>query len=247
MIPLKRHAVAGILILIIPIWSHGYPELADSVKKVGSFIITPRINSAGHFPFTGSLLNHNVNADLNLFFERKALGFFIFKSHDLKEKNSIVNYLQPGLFATLKLNSSLKARVFLGYIFSQAYSFRDADSDYYSAVSLYWDITKDLRVENTTLFYDLNQKMKVAERLLFSWRMKNAKIELYLWERIILGEQNYATSAMLSFTFPTLKISESVSIFFTSSYQRYLTENKPNFALTDGFLFSITMPVIFGQ
>ena len=70
---------------------------ADTIPEV-TFVITPRINSTGHFPFTGSYINKNVNADINIFFERKTLGFFLFKSHDLEEKNSIVNYLQPGIF-----------------------------------------------------------------------------------------------------------------------------------------------------
>jgi hypothetical protein len=239
---LKRLTVISIILLFSSIWLQGRSVLTDSTKVKSTFIITPRFNSTGHFPFTGSLINHNINADINIFFERKALGFFLFKSHDLQESHSIVNYFQPGVFATAQLNPSLKARVFFGYLFSQANSFRDGDSDYYTALSLYLNLAKGLRIENTSLFYDLNQQIKLADRLLLSWQTKKVKVDLYVWERVVLGEQNHATSAMLAITFPTIKVSESVTIVFSSSYQRYLTNNRPSFALKDGFLFSLSMP-----
>lgn len=220
----------------------GMEHVRDTTVKT-TFVITPRLNSTGHFPFTGSLINHNLNADLNIFMERKGLGFFLFKSHDLQESHSIVNYLQPGVFASARLNKSLKARVFFGYLFSQVDSFCDPDSDYYTALALYWQPAKGLRIENTALFYDLSQQVKFANRLLLSWQLKKIKLDLYMWQRVVLAENNHATSAMVAFTLPPLKLSKSVSLLFTSSYQRYLTENKPSFALSDGFLFSLSAPI----
>lgn len=214
---------------------------ADDSTKKATLVITPRINSTGHFPFTGSLLNHHLNADINIFYEQKALGFFIFKSQDLQEK-SFVNYFQPGVFATARLNNSLRARVFFGYLFSQAESFRDADSDYYTALSFYWNIAPHIRMENTSLFYDLQQQVKLANRLVVTWESDIIKLDLYLWHRIVVAESNHATSAMLALTFPKIKINKSASLFFTSSYQSYITTNRPGFALKDGFLFSVSMP-----
>lgn len=216
-------------------------QSTDSTKK-STIVITPRLNSTGHFPFTGSLLNRHFNADINIFYERKALGFFLFKSQDLQEK-SYVNYLQPGLFVTTNLIQSLRARVFVGYLFSQAESFRDSDSDYYTALSFYWNVAPRIRVENTSLFYDLEQQVKLANRLVASWESKYIKMDLYLWHRVVIEENNHATSAMLSLTLREIKINNSTSLLFSSSYQRYLTANRPGFALKDGFLFSLSMPI----
>ncbi|MEQ8364020.1 MAG: hypothetical protein RIF39_06360 [Cyclobacteriaceae bacterium] len=238
----KALEIIGILIFLSTnAYSFKVYEPADSSKKV-TFVITPRINSTGHFPFTGSLINHHLNADINIFYEKKSLGFFLFKSQDLQEK-SFVNYLQPGLFATARLNQSLRARVFVGYLFSQAESFRDADSDYYSALSIYWNVAPRLRVENTSLFYDLQQQVKLADRLVVTWESQSIKLDLYVWHRIVMEENNHATSAMLAMTFPKIKISNSTSLLFISSYQRYLTTNRPSFALKDGFLFSLLLPI----
>ncbi len=213
----------------------------DSVKKA-TLVVTPRINSTGHFPFTGALINHHINADINIFYERQALGFFLFKSQDLREP-SIVNYLQPGLFATARLNPTLRARVFIGYLLSQAEGFHDDDSDYYTALALYWELMPAIRVENTALLYDMEQQMKLANRTVITWQARKFKVDFYVWHRIVLEGNNHATSAMLAFTFPQFKISESTSLIFTSSYQRYLSSNRPGFALKDGFLFSVALPI----
>jgi len=229
------------VLLIAPASAFSVGQSADTLKKA-TLVVTPRINSTGHFPFTGALINYHFNVDINIFYERKALGFFLFKSQDLQKK-SIVNYLQPGLFATANLNSSLRARVFIGYLLSQAEGFRDSDSDYYSALALYWNITSKFRVENTALFYDLEQQAKLANRFVVTWQEKKFKLDLYVWHRIVLENNNHSTSAMLSFTFPQIKLSESTSLIFSSSYQRYLTTNRPGFALKDGFLFSLSLPI----
>ena len=205
-------------------------------------VISPRLNSTGHFPFTGALINHHLNADINIFYDRHPVGFFLFKSQDLQEK-SIVNYLQPGVFATVKLSSQLKVRGFFGYLLSQAEGFRDDDSDYYTAATVYWDIAPGFRLENTALFYDLTLGTKLAERLLLSYQKKKYKLDLYVWHRMVLDEGNHSTSAMLAFTFPQIKISDKTTLLLTSSYQSYLTTNRPGFALKNGFLFSLAMPI----
>lgn len=217
-------------------------EPKDSTSS-NVFVVTPRINSTGHFPFTGSLINHHINADVNVFFNSRYFGFFVFKSHDLQEAHSIVNYLQPGVFANINLSSNFKVRTFFGYLLSQANGFRDADSDYYTAATFYWTMGNGFRIENTALFYDLNLGTKLADRFLLVWEKGKFRTDLYLWHRVILEADNHATSAMIGVTFPPIKISNHASLLFTSSYQNYLTENKPSYALRNGFLFSLAMPI----
>lgn len=142
-------------------------------------IITPRFNSAGHFPFTGSLLNNNLNFDLNIFYEHKRNGFFLFKSFDLVDAHSGVNYFQPGIFRKFEFGKMLQMRAFFGYLFSQTQEFRDKDSDYYTAATIYWTIHDNLKIENTALFFDLTQSEKLANRLLISYFWKGFKMDLY--------------------------------------------------------------------
>lgn len=214
----------------------------DSAKST-TLQILPRLHSGGYFPFTGALLNHNPVADVNIFYERKSLGFFVFQSLDLKDRRSYANYFQPGVFATWKIHPTFKARGFFGYIFSQTKGFRDSDSDYYAATSLYWDPAKHLSIQNTVLFYDYNIQRKLANRLLVSCSYPKFKVDLFLWSRSVMVEKKTAISASLAVTFPIIKIGKKTSIQVTSAYMRYLTSYKPGFALDDGFLFTLAVPV----
>ena len=210
------------------------------------FIITPRINSAGHFPFTGSLINRHLNADLNIFYEHGNNGFFIFKSQDLRDPHSIINYLQPGIFRRIPVARKFYVRLFIGYLFSQTSGFRDRDSDFYTAGVGYWTLADNLTVENTALFFDLLQSTKLADRLLISWTPRTKvpfKIQLYVWHRLVFDQMINSTSASFALNFPNVKLSDVISVQATISYQGYISESKPAYARRDGFLASLAFPI----
>lgn len=214
----------------------------DTVPDV-TFVITPRINSTGHFPFTGSYINKNFNADVNIFYERKTLGFFLFKSQDLEDRHSIVNYLQPGIFKKVEITPTLKLRFFVGYLLTQTAGFHDPDSDYYAAVVAYWSLGDKIQLEHTALFYDLSGDDKVANRFVFSYLERGFKFDLFVWNRLVFGDGSSSTSASLSVNFPKIRLSEKVSIQSTVSYQGYLTDEKPAYAMRNGVLFSVSFPI----
>lgn len=220
----------------------GQQHKTDTIPEV-TFVITPRINSTGHFPFTGSYINKNLNADINIFYERKTLGFFLFKSQDLEDKHSIVNYLQPGIFKKVQLSSNFKLRFFVGYLFAQTAGFRDPDSDYYAAVVGYWSIGENIRMEHTALFFDLAQREKLANRFVFSYLISGFKFDALVWNRLVFEEASHSTSASLSVNFPPIKLSDKVSIQSTISYQGYLSRAKPEYAMRRGALFSVSFPI----
>jgi hypothetical protein len=214
----------------------------DTISQV-TFVITPRLNSTGHFPFTGSYLNKHFNADINIFYERKSLGFFLFKSQDLEDRHSIVNYLQPGVFKKVELGRSFKLRFFVGYLFAQTAGFRDPDSDYYAAVVAYWSVSDKVRLEHTALFFDLSQNEKLANRFVVSYLEHGFKFDAFIWHRWVFGDGSSSTSAALSVNFPLIGISKKVSIQSTISYQGYLSRSKPEYAMRNGVLFSVSVPI----
>jgi hypothetical protein len=235
-------AITGLILSIDTYADRQDGNLKDSTSAP-AFVVTPRINSTGHFPFTGSLINYHLNADLNIFYDQGRVGFFIFKSFDVVDLHSIVNYLQPGVFTTIKISPVVKARVFFGYLFSQTNHFRDPDSDYYTAITWYWDPSRRFHLENTSLFYDYNIKKKLANRVFASWSTRKIKLELYVWHRMVLDEGIHATSASFGFTFPIVEVSPKALLQMTSSYQRYLTKDRPSYALREGVLFTLALPI----
>ncbi len=229
-----------VALCVLPFSAAGSDQ--DSIPKV-SFVITPRLNSTGHFPFTGSYINKNLNADINIFYERNTVGFFLFKSHDLEERHSIINYLQPGVFKKFEVNAQLKFRFFVGYLFAQASGFHDDDSDYYTAVVTYWSPGDKTHFEHTALLFDLTQSKKLANRFMFSYFLGGFKLETFIWHRWVLDAGSPAISAALAVNLPRVKLSDKVFIQTTFSYQGYLTHAKPVYAMRNGTLFSLAIPV----
>jgi hypothetical protein len=227
------------IICVCVITSHGQ----EVIKPKRTFVITPRFNSAGFFPFSGALINDHINFDLNIFYENKGYGFFLFKSVDLADAHSIVNYLQPGVFKKINISSTLYLRAFVGYVFSQTTEFRDKDSDYFASLAGYWAISEKLKVENTALFFDLGQSAKLANRLLVTYQLEKFRFDFYVWQRIVFDNNQYATSASLAINLPKIKLTEGWHIQNTISYQGYLTEMKPDWAMRQGFLLSVAFPI----
>lgn len=219
----------------------------EDTTRTTSLSITPRFNSAGHFPFTGSLLNKHVNFDVNIFYEHGQYGFFLFKSIDLEDRHSYVNYFQPGIFRRWDVRQNVQVRLFFGYVFSQTKGFRDKDSDYYTATTFYWSLLPDLKIENTALFFDLSQASKLANRFLVHYTRKGYRLELYAWHRWEFEKQFHAISASVALVFPDIKISKSVAIQNSISYQGYLSKSRPLFALPAGLLVSIAFPIKSGK
>jgi hypothetical protein len=216
--------------------------LKDSVNH-RIFVVTPRINSSGHFPFSGALLNKNANVDLNIFYERNGYGFFIFQSIDMEDKRSFVNYLQPGVFKKFKISESVKLGLFAGYIFSQTNGFRDENSDYYAAPIIYWTIRPKLKFESTSLFFDFNHSTKLANRFLMSYTLKGFRFDSYVWYRAVFEQNTHAVSVSLALVTPKAKLMDNLHIQTSLSYWTYVTDTKPDFALRDGFLFSLEFPL----
>ena len=198
-----------------------------------------------YFPFSGAYINKHVNADINIFYEDRIFGFFLFKSQDLEDPHSIVNYFQPGIFKKVQVSPNFKIRFFAGYVFSQTRAFRDKDSDYYTAAVGYWTINDRLKLENTALFMDLSLSPKLANRCVMSYEQDGFKLDLLVWERVVFSSGNMSTSASLSLNFPPIKLTRHVSIQNTVSVQSYLTKSKPEFALRDGVLFQVSVPISY--
>jgi hypothetical protein len=245
MIGLTRQlCVVTLVICGIAMLSHAaIAQQSDSISTK-TFIITPRLNSGGYFPFTGAYINKNINADINIFYEDRIFGFFLFKSQDLKDPHSIVNYLQPGIFKKVEFNPNFKLRFFAGYLFSQAAGFRDKDSDYYTACVAYWTINEWFKLENTALFIDLSISPKLANRFVLSYQPGGFKFDLFVWERVVFSTGELSTSASLSVNFPSIKINDRISVQNTVSCQSYLTKSKPDFAMRDGVLFQVSVPIM---
>jgi len=226
------------LVLLVCLSAQAMP---DSVSRA-TWVVNPRVHTSGYFPFTGALLNRNLVADVNVFFEKKSLGFSVLQSVDLQDRKSYVNYLQPGVFATWHISPHVRLRGFFGYVFSQTTGFCDPESDYYAAGQVNWIIANGLRIENTLLYYDYTLNQKLANRLLVEWALKKVKLSGYVWQRTVIDEGFNSTSGAIAVTVP-FEINKKVSVELTATYMGYFTETKPEWALRDGAFITLAVPL----
>jgi hypothetical protein len=209
-----------------------------------SLIISPRINSAGYFPFTGALLNHNANFDFTVAFQKSNYGFVLFQSFDLQDKNSEINYFQPVVFRKFNAGSSLTLGFYFGYLFSQTYSFSDkGESDYFGALTQEWEISKSLRLENTMLFGNLTSQLNLVDRAVLLYTLNKFRVDLYLHERVVFETKDLSTSAAFAVDLPRLKLADKLFVRGTLTYNSYLSKNRPDYALKNGFFFSLAFPI----
>jgi hypothetical protein len=236
------------LLIFILLFTINY-SLAKSVSdstRASVWVVTPRLNSAGYFPFTGALLNHNTNFDLNMVYQNKTFGFLAFKSFDLQDSRSAINYLQSALFKQVEIGKSVTLGFYAGYLFSQTQAFRDKkDSDCFGAFSIYWNVNQNLRIENIALLNDVSVQRKIVNRLSVLYTLKKFRLDLSAHERFVPETGNTSTSAAFALLLPRVALTNYLAVQSTITYQTYLTRERPDFALQNGFLFSVSFPLNF--
>jgi hypothetical protein len=215
----------------------------DSARPY-ALVISPRINSAGYFPFTGAVLNHNVNFDFTVVFEKTNRGFVLFQSFDLQNKKSPINYFQPCVFEKFPVSAALIFGVYFGYLFSQMYSFSDqGESDYFGALTQNWTISKKLRLENTMLFGNLTTQLNLVNRLELLCTLDKFSVDFYLHERIVFETKDLSTSGAIAVNLPRVKFADKLFTLATLTYNTYLSKNRPSYVLENGFFFSLAFPI----
>jgi hypothetical protein len=216
----RCHQIIVVLVALI-----GFQSQAQNDSLERDLVITPRVNSAGHFPFTGALLNRHVNFDVNIFYERRKVGFFLFQSVDPINRRSYVNYFQPGVFKRFDFTPNFRIRVFYGYIFSQTIGFRDKDSDHYAATTGYWNFGK-WGIENTALFFDLTLSAKLANRLFINYTWEKFRFDAYVWHRWAFANGFHSTSAAVAINFPKINLGKKTAITTGVNFQGAFVKTK---------------------
>ncbi|MFN8355807.1 MAG: hypothetical protein U0Y10_15225 [Spirosomataceae bacterium] len=220
--------------------------LAQQNNPDKEILLTSRLHSAGHFPYTGSLLNNHLNADLNLYVRYKKAGFFVFQSLDLESKNSDITYHQTGLFYKIRFSPTLSLTPYLGYLLIQTQRFYDTGSDVFAALVPSFQSGR-LKIENTSLFtnvLELGDSRSLANRLQIQYALNNMSLSLFLFHNIKLSGQNPSLSGALSIQFPKVELFKQVPIQSSLLLQTYLSDYKPSYALRRGIVFSFTFPII---
>jgi hypothetical protein len=238
-----KYIMLGLLICF-SLKTNAQDSIANSTKR--TLILTTKLHSTGHFPYSGSLLNHHVNGDVSLFFQKQNWGFFVFKALDFEDLQSDVNYLQTAVFRKTNLTRSFSLTPYAGYLFLQNRAFADFGSDVFMALSTTVE-SQNLMIENTTLITNVFNKgyqRAMANRMEIRYAFKPMHVSWFIWHNMGLPDNGKQTlSTALAFRFPKVRWLAKIPLQSTLLFQSYLSNYKPDYAMRRGVVFSCVFPV----
>jgi hypothetical protein len=239
-----------LLVITFGAFNTGFAQNKMTETPPKDFILTSKIHSTGHFPYSGSLLNSHLNMDFNLYYNKNNNGFFVFKAVDLEDFASDVNYTQVGGFRQFHVSKKITLTPYVGYIFLQTKGFLDKGSDVFVAFSPTYQTDK-WKIENTTLIQnvlDPNYASTMTNRLEIKYFMKPFNLSWFIWHNTAFIESPKQTlSTALIFQFPKVELGRNMPMQTSLMLQTYVSKYKPDYALAKGVVFSIAFPIDLGK
>jgi hypothetical protein len=230
----------------------GFKSIAqESVSRVGkqqsySLLLTTKLHSTGHSPYSGFYLNHHVNAEIGLLYKYKQAGAFINKAVDIADVHSDINFSTIGIFRTFKLSESLKLTPYMGYFLKQSHSFMDDKSDMWVCAVVSLAINRWLALENTTLVGNLirhHSQASLANRMNAAIQIGKFKIDAYAWYTHSLNRGPHFISTSLAITSPDWVITKAISARIQVAVMQHVSNEKPNGCMHRGGLISLIVPI----
>jgi len=234
-----------ILFLTISSDSRGQQTESKANKKPYSLMLTPKLHSTGHSPYSGVYLNHHLNAEVGLNYKYNGFEAFISKNIDLVEPNSPINFMTAGISKSFQLTRSIKLTPYAGYFFRQSYSFVDDNSDMWAAVVVKLIVNKWFAIENTMLFGNLIRHYahaSIANRLHLSLSIGKVKFDAYTWYTHSISNPHFVSTS-LAITSPDWVITKSISARVQVAMLQYVTTLRPEGAMNRGGLISLIFPI----
>jgi len=215
-------------------------------KQSYSLEITPKLNSAGYFQYSGALFNYHPNIELNVTVNYRRLGAFITKYHDFVDSHSPVNYTTVGLYGSVQISQRVKVTPYAGYFFAQKHSFMDKASDLWAGLVIRLTISKSIWIENTTLVSNLlhhTSAMALANRLNATLMIRKFRLDTYAWYTHSMHTPLHGVSTSFAVTSPEWAVSHTVSVKVQVSFLQQITHEWPAGAYERGLLVSLIVPI----
>jgi hypothetical protein len=235
--------------LLFSLWYvEGVAQESESKADNGpySLVITPRLNSAGYFPYSGTCFNYHPNVELNVTAKYKEVGAFVSKYFDFVDLRSPFNYTTVGIFGSVRINSWLKVTPYAGYFFAQKYSFMDEGSDLWAGLMIKLAITEYFWVENTSLISNLIHHPAGAglvNRLNAVLMIGKFRLDGYTFYTHSMNTSLHGVSASFAVTSPEWTLSQKVSLKAQASFLQQITDERPAGAFQRGFIMSLIVPI----
>lgn len=211
-----------------------------------SFLLTAKLHSTGHSPYSGIYLNHHANAEIGALYKYRQSGAFISKNVDFADVHSAINFTTIGIFKSFHLSESVKLTPYLGYFFKQSHSFMDDNSDMWACVVARFTINRWLAFENTALLGNLIRhysNASLANRMNAIVLIGKFKLDAFAWYNHSFNSQPHFLSTSLAITSPDWVITQTISARMQVAVMQQISNEKPDGCMSRGGLISLIVPM----
>ena len=239
--------VVGTLFLILkfatPVSAQSLPpdtltSKVEQKEQVASWSLTSAFHSASLYFFSGSVDQSNPSFDALFIYDRKTWGAFFYKSLDLLDHTTGVNYAMLGVHKIFLVGTKWSFVPTLGGELNQNYTPADKGSDFIFDLAISYKISVHLTISNDALFQNLiiTKDYNWTNRLKLSYQQQDFNVSALLWQRSRAFNNAGYLSTGLDISYNIIKFSHTSNIFVGAS-NIYMLQSDASRA--NGFMFNL--------
>lgn len=211
--------------------------IATAVSPV-SWSFSGASHSASLYFFTGSVDQSNPSFDALFIYDRKTWGGFAFKSSDLTDHKTGVNYAMAGIHKIFNIGPAWSVMPTIGVNLNQNYTLADKGSDLVFDLAIAYKINTHFTISNDALFQNIGitKEYNWTNRLNLSYHRNNFYLSVLLWERNRAFHNPGYLSTGLDMGYNIVRITGKSSLFIGISNIYMLQSDTPR---RNGFMFNL--------
>lgn len=210
---------------------------ATAINPV-TWSFTGSFHSASLYFFTGSVDQSNSSFDALFIYDKKTWGGFAFKSLDLTDHRTGVNYAMAGIHKIFNIGPAWSIMPTIGINLNQNYTFADKGSDLIFDLAVSYKISKHFKVGDDALFQNIGitKEYNWTNRLKLSYHQNDFYLSALLWERNRAFHNPGYLSTGVDAGYNIVRISGKSSLFIGISNIYMLQSDTPK---RNGFMFNL--------
>jgi hypothetical protein len=189
--------------------------------------LTTRVHSLGVFSYGGMIANENPSFDVNITYERKQWGSFLFKAVDLYDVHSHYNFTLALAYCRIRPSQNISITPYAGFIAEQRKSIVDHDSDGMIILVTAFKLDEKFTLEHCGRFSNTFFKTEWFDwlnRLRLLYSKEHIDVVISAWHNNKLFDHSTHTSFGFTAGYGRIKISEKI-LLSTGITGIMMTEN----------------------
>jgi hypothetical protein len=202
--------------------------------------LNSQIHSASLYFFTGSVDQQDQSFDMLFIYDRKSWGGIIYKSFDVLNSATGVNYAILALHKHFKIDDNLQVTPNVGVNLNQNRSFADAGSDLMVDMALDYNIGKYFMLSGDAIFQNIGitSDHNWTNRLKLSFSDNRFDTAVLLWDRNRVFNNSGYLSSGISAGYSGFKLTPTANLGLSAQSIIMLQSDTKK---RNGFMFSMAL------